>query len=165
MENCRSGPQAGRRWFDYTEWCRGTNGWNHYGTRDNLWCGLLIVPSGLIHLRILTPEKASSEPWTCFSVGTRSQVSIPFVWRKIPISDATSAAGPVLEVRIPENDRIILSNGSQHSFLRAKYDILDVFLLCAERSDQFEGLYVPKPNITVRTAGSQQPAVPSEGHA
>ena len=47
-----------------------------------------------------------------FSVRTGSKVSVPFLLRKVPISDATSAVEPVLEVHVPENDRIIFADRS-----------------------------------------------------
>jgi hypothetical protein len=45
-----------------------------------------------------------------FSVRTGSKVGVPFLWRKVPISDTTSAVEPALEVHVPENDRIIFAD-------------------------------------------------------
>ena len=79
-----------------------------------------------------------------FPVRTVPKVSVPFLWRKIPISDTASAVGPALEADFPDNDRIIFADRSQDLFLGAKYDTLDGFLLCAESPKQFVGLARPK---------------------
>src|SRR6516164_9002376 len=100
-----------------------------------------------------------------FPKWTVPEVSAPLLLRKVSIRDATRTAGPVVEVHVPESDQFRFANRSQQASLRTKRDTLDRFLLRAKSSEQFMGLDVPKPDITILTPGRQHLSLPAEVYA